>query len=85
MDVQMPGMDGVAATQAIRAEEAAKECKQTTIIALTAHALTGDREQLLAAGFDGYVAKPIDLESLLAEINRLLGDCSRSGQRGVAS
>lgn len=85
MDVQMPGMDGVAATQAIRAEELAKGRKQTTIIALTAHALTGDREQLLSAGFDGYVAKPIDLESLLAEINRLLGDHSRNGQKGVTS
>lgn len=84
MDVQMPGMDGVAATRAIRAEEREQQETHTAIIALTAHALTGDREQLLSEGFDGYVAKPIDLESLLAEINQLLGEtycCSRKGER----
>ncbi len=74
MDVQMPGMDGVAATRAIRAAESGRQAQPVVIIALTAHALTGDREQFLSQGFDGYVAKPIDLESLLAEINRLLGD-----------
>ncbi|MGE0157589.1 MAG: PAS domain S-box protein, partial [Geobacter sp.] len=73
MDVQMPGMDGLAATQAIRAEEQQRQSPPTAIIALTAHALTGDREQLLEAGFDGYVPKPIDLTLLLAEVNRLLG------------
>lgn len=73
MDVQMPGMDGLAATQAIRSQEQQRQSQRIAIIALTAHALTGDREQLLAAGFDGYVPKPIDLTLLLAEINRLLG------------
>ncbi len=73
MDVQMPGMDGLAATAAIRAAEAAGR-STVPIIALTAHALTGDREHLLSAGFNGYVAKPIDLELLLAEISRLLGE-----------
>ena len=74
MDVQMPGMDGLAATRAIRDEEQAKGLGRTLIVALTAHALTGDREKLLAEGFDGYVPKPIDLESLLAEIHRLPGN-----------
>jgi two-component system CheB/CheR fusion protein len=73
MDVQMPGMDGLAATQAIRSQEQQRQSQRIAIIALTAHALTGDREQLLAAGFDGYVPKPIDLTLLLSEINRLLG------------
>lgn len=72
MDVQMPGMDGMAATLAIRTKEAEQQ-GHIPIIALTAHALTGDREKLLSAGFDGYVAKPIDMELLLAEIHRLLG------------
>jgi len=71
MDVQMPEMDGLEATTAIRAME-----KQTgrhlPIVALTAHAMTGDRERCLTVGMDGYVSKPIDAEELLAMIERLL-------------
>lgn len=85
MDVQMPGMDGVAATQAIRAREGERPERPAVIVALTAHALTGDREQLLAAGFDGYVAKPIDIDSLLGEINRLLGAHARCSQKGESA
>lgn len=71
MDVQMPGMDGIAATAVIRMRE--RETRQhTPIIALTAHALTGDRGKLMEHGFDGYVPKPIDVEGLLMEIGRLL-------------
>jgi len=71
MDVQMPGMDGIAATAAIRMREKT-DGSHTPIIALTAHALTDDRERLMEHGFDGYVPKPIDVEGLLAEMNRLL-------------
>ena len=71
MDVQMPGMDGIAATSAIRMREKWND-SHTPIIALTAHALTGDRGKLLEYGFDGYVAKPIDVEGLLSEVNRLM-------------
>lgn len=82
MDVQMPGIDGAVATETIRAQEKAGTT-HTPIIALTAHALTGDRNKLMAYGFDGYVPKPIDVEGLLAEINRLLPPdgprCSRKG------
>ncbi|SJZ66209.1 two-component system, chemotaxis family, CheB/CheR fusion protein [Trichlorobacter thiogenes] len=71
MDVQMPGMDGVAATSAIRTQEKGGD-RHTPIIALTAHALTGDRGKLLEHGFDGYVAKPIDVDELVTEVSRLM-------------
>ena len=81
MDVQMPGMDGPTATAAIREAEAGS-ANATPIIALTAHALTGDREQLLNAGFNGYCAKPLDLEALLAEMNLVLSDPLRCSSHG---
>jgi two-component system CheB/CheR fusion protein len=71
MDVQMPGMDGISATSAIRMREKWTD-SHTPIIALTAHALTGDRGKLMEYGFDGYVPKPVDVEGLLQEIHRLL-------------
>jgi CheY-like chemotaxis protein len=67
MDVQMPEMDGVAATLAIREKEKNTGLHQT-VIALTAHAMAGDYERCLAAGMDGYLSKPIrpqDLDALL--------------------
>jgi CheY-like chemotaxis protein len=69
MDIQMPEMDGFAATAAIRQKE--REGQHIPIIALTAHAMTGDRERCLAAGMDGYVSKPIRIEELAKEMNRL--------------
>jgi CheY-like chemotaxis protein len=70
MDIQMPVMDGEEALQQIRAEEAATK-GHIPIIALTAHALKGDRERFLAEGFDGYLAKPLRIEELTAELRRL--------------
>lgn len=68
MDVGMPVLDGVEAARAIH-EVAAREGRpRIPIIALTAHAMTGDREALLAAGMDGYLAKPVDHDALLAAI-----------------
>ncbi|HEV2227918.1 MAG TPA: response regulator [Steroidobacteraceae bacterium] len=70
MDVQLPGMDGIAATRAIRAAE--KGCGgRVPILALTAHALPGVREQCLDAGMDGYLAKPLRPAELLEAVERL--------------
>ena len=71
MDLEMPEMDGLEATQRIREREK-QTGKHAPIIALTAHALTGDRQRCLDAGMDGYVAKPIRPRSLFAAITRLV-------------
>ena len=70
MDIQMPEMDGVTATQKIRT---LPDIANTRVIALTAHAMAGDREQYLAAGCDGYISKPIDVDSFIDEITQYLG------------
>jgi signal transduction histidine kinase/DNA-binding response OmpR family regulator len=80
MDIQMPEMDGFAATAAIRERE------KTTgghlgIVALTAHAMQGDRERLLAAGMDGYMSKPIRTQELIAILEEF--DGRRQGSTAV--
>ena len=72
MDVQMPEMDGLEATQSIRAQEAAQGTR-VPIIALTAHAMKGDRERFLEVGMDGYVSKPIRTDELQAAIDAVIG------------
>jgi PAS domain S-box-containing protein len=70
MDIRMPVMDGMEALQYIRRHE--EGGGRIPVVALTAHALRGDREKLIAAGFDGYLAKPVTGAALTAELRRLL-------------
>ncbi len=69
MDVQMPEMDGVEATAAIRALEAGRP-RRLPIIAMTAHAMKGDRSRFLDAGMDGYIAKPVQSQELVSVIEQ---------------
>jgi len=73
MDVQMPEMDGLEAIASIRAAEA-ETGDHLPILAMTAFNMKGDRERFLAAGFDGYVCKPIDVRELFRSINAALPD-----------
>ena len=69
MDIQLPGMDGLTATGILKADP---DFKDIPIIALTSHAMEGDDKKALAAGCDGYIAKPIDIKNFLANIGQFL-------------
>src|SRR5262249_21667624 len=84
MDVQMPELDGFAVTQAIRTTERATNA-HVPIIALTAHAMKGDRERCLAAGMDAYVSKPIDPGALFAELLRWIKPGERKAAESLQS
>ena len=72
MDVQMPEMDGFEATRSIRQKEIITG-GHIPIVAMTAHAMSGDRKKCLAAGMDGYVSKPINTQELVENIEGLVG------------
>jgi PAS domain S-box-containing protein len=83
MDVQMPDMDGFEATTTIRAKERGS-AYHLPVIAMTAYAMSGDQERCLAAGMDGYVAKPISASALDKEIHRVWTTLSKSRPVEVA-
>ncbi len=68
MDIQLPGKDGFALLEEIRRSPHAR----VRVVALTAHAMAGDRERAMAAGFDGYVTKPIDIREFPGQVARAL-------------
>ncbi len=83
MDIQMPVMNGVEATSAIRSGSRGVLDRNVPIIALTAYALAGDRETFLAAGMDDYLTKPVVLENLEAAIRRALARREGTGPGGT--
>ncbi len=83
MDVQMPEMDGFATTRAIRKNEM-ETGGHIPIIAMTAHAMKGDRERCIEAGMDDYVSKPISSEMLFSSIRALVRKADDAGETGAA-
>ena len=69
MDIQLPGMDGLELTRRLKADPATRKI---TILGLTAYAMKGDQEKILAAGCDGYISKPIDTRTLPEVISNYL-------------
>ena len=69
MDIQLPGMDGLTATKILKADQ---KLNTIPIVALTSHAMEGDDKKALAAGCDGYIAKPIDTKNFLATIGQYI-------------
>jgi CheY-like chemotaxis protein len=70
MDIHLPGMDGLSVVRAIKSDE---RTARIPILALTAHAMRGDKDRFLEAGCDGYISKPIDVKTFIASIERYLG------------
>lgn len=85
MDIRMPDLDGISATRAIRAGDAGPDCSDVPIVALTAHAVAGAREEALMAGMDDFVTKPFTRQSLAATIERFLGHVEPAGQASASA
>jgi two-component system cell cycle response regulator DivK len=71
MDLSLPGMDGWEALRRLRADGRTRDLR---IVALTAHAMAGTRDEALAAGFDGYLSKPIDAVTFADTVSRFVGE-----------
>ena len=90
MDVQMPDMDGLEATAMIRKQELVRKLGRSTekhvpIIAMTAHAMVGNRDRCIAAGMNDYVSKPISAHDLFAAIDRVMAAPQTSSERAGAA
>ena len=71
MDITIPDLDGLEATRSLKTDD---RFKSIPILAITAHAMVGDRESAIEAGFDGYIAKPLDIDQFLAFIKPYLSE-----------
>ena len=69
MDIQLPGMDGIEATRLIKSQESTKNIP---VVAVTANAMKGDREEIISQGFDDYISKPIELTALIEKVAEIL-------------
>ncbi|MFP5245218.1 MAG: response regulator [Thermoanaerobaculia bacterium] len=69
MDIHLPGMDGLSVVRAMKADE---RTSTIPILALTAHAMRGDKDRFLEAGCDGYISKPIDVKTFLSAIEKYM-------------
>lgn len=76
MDMSLPGIDGWTATRQVKSDDATRAIP---VIALTAHAMAGDRERALEAGCDDFDTKPVELQRLLGKIESLLGGAAAAG------
>ena len=74
MDIQLPDIDGVEALDRLRADE---RFSSVPVLALTAQAMEGDRERFLAAGFDGYLSKPVNITDLVATVKQYCDGSAR--------
>ena len=75
MDIQLPGMDGIAALRKLREDE---RTAQIPVVALTASVMKSDRDRFDAAGFDGFMQKPVDVRSFAAEVRRFAAQGRRT-------
>ncbi len=70
MDISLPGIDGLEATRILKKD---KKVKDVPIVAMSAHAMTGDKEKAMEAGCVGYITKPIDTKSLVEKVKEFMG------------
>jgi two-component system, cell cycle response regulator DivK len=78
LDIQLPGMDGYAVARALKSNPA---LRATPIVAVTSYAMVGDREQAMAAGCDGYLEKPVNPETFVADVTRYLPPARKEAPR----
>lgn len=79
MDMQLPHVDGLDATRALKADP---DTQAIPVVAVSAYAMNGDRERMLAAGCSGYIPKPLDTRRFLPAIATLLSDATLAGTKG---